>query len=146
LTNFSSLCYKDLDLVHSRLFSLDRLRLSRFAAHLQRLCLRQNFISTLDPEVFSLLTNLVELDLYDNKIKHVGAALNNLSALAVLDLSFNLLKLVPDTLHHLTSLRTVYFVQNRISKITGLQGVGGTLRSLELGGNKLRVSASTFSS
>lgn len=82
LTNFSSLSYKELDLVHSRLFSLDRLRLSRFAAHLQKLCLRQNFISTLDPEVFSLLTNLVELDLYDNKIRHVGGALNNLSALA----------------------------------------------------------------
>lgn len=65
---------------------------------------------------------------------------------SVLDLSFNLLKLVPDTLHHLTSLRTVYFVQNRISKITGLQGVGGTLRSLELGGNKLRVSFNTISS
>ena len=81
-TNFSSLCYKELDLVHSRLFSLDRLRLSRFAAHLQRLCLRQNFISTLDPDVFSLLTNLVDLDLYDNKIRHVGDALNNLSALA----------------------------------------------------------------
>ncbi|KAH9037872.1 L domain-like protein [Lactarius pseudohatsudake] len=129
---------EELDLVHSRLFSLDRLRLPRFAAHLQKLCLRQNFISTLDPEVFSLLINLVELDLYDNKVKHVGDAVNNLSALVVLDLSFNLLKSIPDTLHHLTSLRTIYFVQNRISKITGLQGVGETLRSLELGGNKLR--------
>jgi|SRR6266702_2510411 len=82
LTNFSSLCLKELDLIHSRLFSLDRLRLPRFAAHLQKLCLRQNFISTLDPEVFSLLTNLVELDLYDNKIRDVGDALNNLSAVA----------------------------------------------------------------
>src|SRR6266702_1586033 len=45
LTNFSSLCLKELDLIHSRLFSLDRLRLPRFAAHLQKLCLRQNFIS-----------------------------------------------------------------------------------------------------
>jgi protein phosphatase 1 regulatory subunit 7 len=61
----------------------------------------------------------------------------------VLDFSFNLLKSIPETLHYLTSLRTVYFVQNRISKITGLQGVGATLRSLELGGNKLRVSLVT---
>ncbi|KAI0303814.1 L domain-like protein [Multifurca ochricompacta] len=129
---------EELDLVHSRLSSLDKLRLPRFAAHLQRLCIRQNFISTLDPETFSLLTKLVELDLYDNKIRHVGDALNGLSVLIVLDLSFNLLKSIPDTLHHLTSLRTAYFVQNRISKITGLQGVGATLRSLELGGNKLR--------
>lgn len=57
----------------------------------------------------------------------------------MLDLSFNLLKLIPDTLHHLTSLKTIYFVQNRISRISGLEGVGATLRSLELGGNKLRV-------
>ena len=57
----------------------------------------------------------------------------------MLDLSFNLLKAIPETLHHLSSLRTVYFVQNRISRISGLQGVGATLRSLELGGNKLRV-------
>lgn len=68
-------------MVHSRLFSLERLRLSRFANHLQRLCLRQNFIATLDPEVFSHLTRLVELDLYDNKIRHVGDALNNLKEL-----------------------------------------------------------------
>jgi Leucine-rich repeat (LRR) protein len=81
LVNFSSLHVKELDLVHSRLSSLERLRLPRFATHLQRLCLRQNFISSLDPEIFSLLTKLVELDLYDNKIKHIGDALNNLTAL-----------------------------------------------------------------
>jgi len=72
---------KELDLVHSRLFSLERLRLSRFGAHLQRLCLRQNFIATLDPEVFSHLCRLVDLDLYDNKIRHVGDALNSLKEL-----------------------------------------------------------------
>lgn len=60
---------------------------------------------------------------------------------SVLDLSFNLLKAIPDTLEHLTALKTVYFVQNRISTISGLQGLGATLRSLELGGNKLRVNA-----
>jgi protein phosphatase 1 regulatory subunit 7 len=64
----------------------------------------------------------------------------------VLDFSFNLLKSIPETLHYLTSLKTIYFVQNRISKITGLQGMGATLRSLELGGNKLRVSLGTASS
>lgn len=70
----------------------------------------------------------------------------NLLCCRVLDLSFNLLKSVPDTLHHLTSLKTVYFVQNRISRISGLEGVGATLRSLELGGNKLRVNLVTNSS
>ena len=59
--------------------------------------------------------------------------------LRVLDLSFNLIKHVPEGLEHLTSLDTIYFVQNRISKISGL-GRCTTLRSLELGGNKIRVS------
>jgi len=81
LTDFSSICDKELDLVHSRLSSLERLRLTRFATHLQRLCLRQNFIPNLDPEIFSHLTKLVELDLYDNKIKHIGDELNNLNQL-----------------------------------------------------------------
>ena len=58
---------------------------------------------------------------------------------SVLDLSFNNLKHIPKTLDKLTSLRTIYFVQNRIAHISGLEGVGRTLRSLELGGNRLRV-------
>jgi len=127
----------DLELIHARIGSLESLRLSRFANYLKKLCLRQNFVSHLDPEVFDTLANLEELDLYDNKVKNVGSALNNLSKLSVLDLSFNLLRAVPDTLEHLKSLRTIYFVQNRISKITGFQSTS-TLTSLELGGNKIR--------
>jgi protein phosphatase 1 regulatory subunit 7 len=57
----------------------------------------------------------------------------------VLDLSFNNLKHVPSCLSHLTSLRTIYFVQNRISHIQNLSSLGKTLRSLELGGNRIRV-------
>ncbi|KZP31664.1 L domain-like protein [Athelia psychrophila] len=128
----------ELNLLHQRIGSLKSLRLERFAKHLKRLCLRQNFISFLDPEVFSLLTEMEELDFYDNKLKTVGDALNTMSKLTVLDLSFNLLKSVPETLVHLKLLDTVYFVQNRISRISGLESVGATLRSLELGGNKLR--------
>jgi protein phosphatase 1 regulatory subunit 7 len=81
LTSFSSIRDKELDLVHSRLSSLERLRLTRFATHLQKLCLRQNFIVNLDPEIFTHLTKLVDLDLYDNKIRHIGDALNNLKEL-----------------------------------------------------------------
>lgn len=58
----------------------------------------------------------------------------------VLDLSFNLIRTIPDSLSRLTSLATIYFVQNRISKITGLDDLT-SLRSLELGGNRIRVSA-----
>ena len=60
-------------------------------------------------------------------------------AISILDLSFNLLRNVPDRLDHLVSLHTIYFVQNKISKITGLASCT-SLRSLELGGNKIRVS------
>lgn len=59
----------------------------------------------------------------------------------MLDLSFNNLRAVPPTLGYLSALRTVYFVQNRIAKIDGLQSLGASLRSLELGGNRIRVRA-----
>ncbi|EIW83980.1 L domain-like protein [Coniophora puteana RWD-64-598 SS2] len=129
---------EELELVHSRISSLNHLRLERFAKHLKKLCLRQNQISELDPATFSLLTELEELDLYDNKVKHVGQAIDKLSKLSVLDLSFNLIRQVPDGLSSLSSLHTVFFVQNKISKISGLDSVGRTLRSLELGGNRIR--------
>jgi len=104
------------------------------------------------------LVNLTELDMYDNKIKDVGEALDTLvdikyvvlwiilgrcliplGTFRTLDLSFNLLRAIPPGLRHLTKLKTVYFVQDRISVISGLEGLGATLTSLELGGNKIRV-------
>lgn len=57
----------------------------------------------------------------------------------VLDLSFNLIKAIPESLASLKSIQTIYFVQNKISKIQHLDAVGATLQSLELGGNRLRV-------
>ena len=67
--------------MHARLSSLAPLRLQRFAGHLRRLCVRQNAVSFLDPEVFHQLQKLEDLDLYDNKIKAVGDALDRLSSL-----------------------------------------------------------------
>lgn len=58
---------------------------------------------------------------------------------SMLDLSYNNLREIPKALEHLTSLRTVYFVQNKISEISGLDSIGATLRSLELGSNRIRV-------
>ncbi len=74
---------QDIDLNHSRLnsASVEKLGLPRFREHLKRLCLRQNLISHIDPAVFNALTKLEDLDLYDNKIKHVGTAFNNLTNL-----------------------------------------------------------------
>lgn len=59
----------------------------------------------------------------------------------ILDVSFNLLRAVPPVVATLSTLDTVYFVQNKISRIDGLSALGKTLRSLELGGNRIRVSA-----
>ena len=59
---------------------LSRLGISRFT-NLKRLNLRQNFISSLDLETFQDLIELEELDLYDNKLKTVGDALDKLSSL-----------------------------------------------------------------
>lgn len=72
---------QDLELIHARVTSLTPLRLQRFAGHVKRLCLRQNAVSFLDPEVFCQLQKLEELDLYDNKLKVVGDALDQLSLL-----------------------------------------------------------------
>ena len=152
---------QEIELIHSRLSSLSLLGLPRFR-RLKKLCLRQNYIADLDSDSLAPLTELEELDLYDNRLKHIGDALDTLGNLglvpvsspsqvfqvlisfrfltiSVLDLSFNNLKHVPHCLPNLTSLHTIYFVQNKISHIAGLEGVGRTLRSLELGVNRIRV-------
>lgn len=73
---------QELELVHCKIRSLAPLRLARFAPHLRKLCLRQNLISHLDPEVFATLTNLEELDFYDNKIKNLDGSLEKLTDLS----------------------------------------------------------------
>ena len=64
--------------MHSRLKTISALGLQRFGPTLTRLCLRQNNIKALDPDVMKALVNLTELDMYDNKIKDVGEALDSL--------------------------------------------------------------------
>ena len=55
-----------------------------------------------------------------------------------LDLSFNLIKVI-ENLGCLTKLKKLYLVQNKVSKIEGLQNLS-QLEMLELGANKIRVS------
>lgn len=71
---------QEIELIHSKLSSISKLNLPRFT-RLKKLCLRQNFISALDPEALSPLTELEELDLYDNRIKHVSNGLDTLTNL-----------------------------------------------------------------
>lgn len=67
-------------MIHSRLSTVSNLGLQRFTK-LNKLCLRQNFISSLDAKDFSTLKELEELDFYDNKIKEIGDALNECTKL-----------------------------------------------------------------
>jgi Leucine-rich repeat (LRR) protein len=62
---------QDLQLQHLRLksSSLPLLRFPRFGPHLKRLCLRQNELtSPLPPDALEGLTQLEELDCYDNRL------------------------------------------------------------------------------
>lgn len=52
-------------------------------------------------------------------------------------MSFNKIKHIKNV-SHLVKLTDIYFVQNKISKIEGLEGMT-KLRNLELGANRIRV-------
>jgi protein phosphatase 1 regulatory subunit 7 len=125
---------EEIDLVHCRVSSLAHLQLQRFA-QLQRLCLRQNAIEDMAELPAHLAPELVELDLYDNLLRHIRG-LDGFVKLRSLDLSFNNIKHIK-RVAQCTELTDLYFVQNKISTIENLEGLS-KLRNLELGGNRLR--------
>lgn len=130
---------EEIDLTHLRIHSTRSLNLPRFARTLQRLVLRQNQITKIRRADFEPLTELRELDLYDNLIEHVGG-LDNCTKLEVLDLSFNNIRHMSNV-SHLGACHTLYFVQNKIARVRPDDLVGPiahSLKSLELGGNRLR--------
>ncbi|KAG8827992.1 hypothetical protein FRB91_003743 [Serendipita sp. 411] len=130
---------EEIDLAKSRLASCAHLGIPRFANHLKNLCLRANYLSSIEPEVFGPLVNLEEIDFYDNRLKALGNALDGKQSLRILDLSFNLLRSIPPELLNIPALQVLYFVQNKITKIEHLGHLGGSLRSLELGSNRIRA-------
>ena len=73
---------QEIELIHSKLNSISRLGLQRFGPHLRKLCLRQNFLLQLDPEVVQSLVELEDLDLYDNKIKSLDDSLSSMKKLS----------------------------------------------------------------
>lgn len=121
-------------LVHLKIRALEDLNLIRFTK-LNSLCLRENLIESIS-EVDSLPVETMEdIDLYDNRIKHISKYINKLINLKNLDLSFNNIKHIKN-LDKLTSLENLYFVQNKIKRIEGLNTLTN-LKNLELGGNDI---------
>lgn len=123
-----------IDLVHLKIKSLEDLNLYRFK-NLKQLCLRQNLIESISEVEVLPHDKIVDLDFYDNKIKHISSNVNKLTKLTSLDLSFNKIKHIKN-LENLTNLENLYFVQNSISKIENLSTLK-SLKNLELGGNKV---------
>lgn len=79
-------------------------------------------------------TELIELDLYDNKIKKIEG-LDSLAKLETLDLSFNRIKEV-ENLEPLVSLKKLFLISNRFRKIQNL-GCLTTIEMVDFGDNKL---------
>lgn len=124
-----------IDLVHLKITSLEDLQLERFLK-LESINLRDNLITSL--HALKRLPHkelLVELDFYDNRIKHISSHISEFINLENLDLSFNNIKHIKHV-NTLTKLENLYFVQNRISKIENIENLIN-LTNLELGGNKI---------
>lgn len=133
LTRGKDLESEYLDLIHLKIHNMDELGLGKFTK-LRALCLRQNLITSM-VTVSELPDELEELDLYDNRINHISSAVNRLTDLKVLDLSFNKIKNIKN-IDRLVNLENLYFVQNKISEIKNLETLK-KLKNLELGGNRV---------
>jgi len=122
-----------IELVHLKIRSMEDLNLGRFK-NLKSLVLRQNLLDSMS-EVKYLNKKIEELDLYDNRIKHISSHLNDLTELVNLDLSFNKIRNIKN-IENLKKLKNLYFVQNKISEIVNLENLT-ELINLELGGNRI---------
>jgi protein phosphatase 1 regulatory subunit 7 len=127
---------KEAVLMNCRLKGTLQFKFADVASGLVRLCLRQNFLEALSPEVLANLSQLQRLELRDNQLEQIPEM--SLPELRVLDLSYNGIRVI-DNLEGLPKLRELFLCQNKIADIgAGIQGVRGTLRELELGGNRIR--------
>lgn len=143
-----------------RLFSITELPLDELK-NCTTLELRKNLIHQLVPLPAALRAQLQELDLFDNKIKHVApffsSAANSplfadrrwtsvypgvtdcsYAALRKLDLSYNQIKRVTGLESLGDTLEELYLVENCIKAIEGLSALR-KLKVLELGGNQIRA-------
>lgn len=87
---------------------------------------------------------LEKLELYDNCIEVIDN-ISHLGNLKILDLSFNSIREMVNLAQWCPLLEEVYLAQNKLRKIQGLEGLVH-LRTLDLGANRIRVSAATLTS
>ena len=128
---------EDVEVMSARLFTLDELPLTKLQ-NCKRLSVRKNIIHRLSPLPKFLQEQLLEYDLFDNKIKRIDFFVtpNCFAALRKLDLSYNRIKKI-EGLQELVTLEELYMCENRISVIEGLDTLVH-LKVLELGGNSIR--------
>lgn len=124
---------ESLELVHLKIRSMAALHLERFTK-LKLLVLRQNLLGSMG-EVKKLNDSVEEVDLYDNRIKHISSHINEKTRLQRLDLSFNKIRTIQN-LGQLVELEELFFVQNKIEEIKGLENLVN-VKNLELGGNRV---------
>lgn len=122
-----------LELIHLKIRSMHDLDLGKFK-NLKVLTLRQNLLDSIG-EIKKVSNDLEEFDVYDNRIKHISANLNDKTNLVNLDLSFNKIRNIKN-IENLVKLKNLYFVQNRIDEIRNLENFI-ELINLELGGNNI---------
>ena len=103
------------------------------APYLKSLCLRSNLIRSM--EGISTLTNLTNLEVYDNKIERIQS-LGRLVNLTNLDLSYNEIRTL-ENLDSLVRLKTLYCARNKLKTIDGLSALTSLTR-LDLGSNRIR--------
>lgn len=123
-----------IDLLHLKIQSLEDLKLYRFTK-LTSLCLRQNLIQSISEVEVLPVDTFKDLDLYDNRIKHISRNVNKLINMDSLDLSFNKIRHIKN-INKLVNLKNLYFVQNKIMVIENLSTLKN-LKNLELGGNRI---------
>jgi protein phosphatase 1 regulatory subunit 7 len=126
----------NIEISSMRIYSLTELfpAFEKLTSKTESIGVRKNLVHEIIP-LPPNLRHIVELDLYDNKIK-VISNLECLPNLRKLDLSYNQIKEVSG-LSTLANLRELYLVENRIKHVQGLNALSN-LRLLELGGNSIR--------
>uniref|UniRef100_A0A7S1MTT3 Protein phosphatase 1 regulatory subunit 7 n=1 Tax=Neobodo designis TaxID=312471 RepID=A0A7S1MTT3_NEODS len=132
-----------IELNNLRIFSFDELELDKLT-NCTVLELRKNLLHKLMPFPANLRANLLELDLFDNKIRHIGPYFSHCDSPAFMESKLPHLR--PDLLASnggtgcaYRCLRKLDLSYNQISSIAGLDDLGPTLEELYLVENKIKV-------